>query len=98
MGSCAFWEGCTTFWLAFSPDGSCARPTCLSFRGDLNPAFFAMRWCPSLLFLLPLSAPAQQTVLVADSATGRGLPYASVASTTGNWGTATDSAGRVTLP
>ncbi|TCJ17017.1 hypothetical protein EPD60_06825 [Flaviaesturariibacter flavus] len=51
-----------------------------------------------LFLLLPLFSSAQQVLHVVDSASGRGLPYATIASVEKNWVLMTDSLGRATLP
>jgi hypothetical protein len=51
-----------------------------------------------LLLWLPLGAIAQSRIQIVDSATGKGLPFASVASLEKKWGAATAEDGSLVLP
>jgi hypothetical protein len=52
----------------------------------------------SFLFFLALSGNAQSRTLVLDSATGKGLPYATIACVAKNWVVMTDSLGAAQVP
>ncbi|TCJ17019.1 hypothetical protein EPD60_06835 [Flaviaesturariibacter flavus] len=51
-----------------------------------------------LFLCVPLCAFTQVNIRIVDSASGRGLPYASVGTTDGAWGRVSDSAGVVAVP
>src|SRR5689334_20682820 len=57
-----------------------------------------MRFLLFLFLCVPLGAFSQVQIRIVDSASGRGLPYATIGTTDGAWGRVSDSAGIVAVP